>query len=416
MAQKKTGKEKLALVGGRLIDGTGKDPVENAVVQMEGNLIKKVGPKAKVKLPKKCQIIDVSGATIIPGLIDCHVHLSMGRFDVLLFQTAIHEHLMMKAIKGVARARRTLEMGFTTVRDEADVGWLACHLRDAIAQGYVEGPRILACGQYIASTGGHGDMVPWWISRNDDVSNIADGVEGVRKAVRRQIRANTDWVKVVVTGVIFDSRAKQEWTQEELDALVDEAHGRERPVSAHAGMAKGTLAAVKAGVDTIEHGTELSDEIIELMIEKGTCLVPTLYAPWAFVRYGLKAGFPPEWVEMAKPVVKPHFDWNRKAWEAGVKIANGSDCGMPTQPHGTNAKELELLAGNGMSTMEAIVTATKNAAAALKLGDKLGTVEKGKLADLVVVKGDPLSDIKILQKKEKIGLVVKDGVVCADRL
>ena len=416
MVQKKTGKEKLALVGARLIDGTGKDPVENAVVQIEGNLIKKVGPKAKVKLPKKCQIINVSGATIIPGLIDCHVHLSMGRFDTLLFQTAIHEHLMMKAIKGVARARRTLEMGFTTVRDEADVGWLACHLRDAIAQGYVEGPRILACGQYLTSTGGHGDMIPWWISRNDDISHVADGVEGVRKAVRRQIRANTDWVKVVATGVIFDSRAKQEWTQEELDALVDEAHGRERPVSAHVGMAKGTLAAVKAGVDTIEHGTELSEEVIELMIEKGTYLVPTLYAPWAFVRYGLEVGFPPEWVEMAKPVVKPHFDWNRKAWKAGVNIANGSDCGMPTQPHGTNAKELELLTKNGMSTMEALVTATKNAAAALKVGDELGTVEVGKLADLVVIKGDPLSDIKILQNKEKIGLVVKDGTICADRL
>jgi imidazolonepropionase-like amidohydrolase len=404
-----------ALVGGTLFDGTGTDSRENFVIIVTGNLIEAVGQKDQVEVPQGCEVIDVSGKTVMPGMMDLHVHLALGSTDVMVphgsLSPLLDKPMTLIGIKGFARARRTLEMGFTTLRDAGDVGYLSVALRDAINMGMVEGPRIVASGQFLSTTSGHADFMPLWLLRTDDETNVADGIAGVLKAVRRQVKMKTDWVKFFATGGIMDPEDKQEFNDDELRVLVDTAHDKEKWVCAHCMHPQGTLAAVKAGIDTVEHGSHVTEEIVDLMLKKGTYLIPTIYAPFANVNQGEKFGLPKIYMDKCRPIVDLHIKSFQMALKAGIKIAMGTDAGYTPCPHGTNAFELELLVKYGMSPMEAIQSATKNAASALRLDDKLGTIEKGKLADIIVVEGDPLKDIGLLQKKEKIKLVMKEGTI-----
>jgi imidazolonepropionase-like amidohydrolase len=280
----------------------------------------------------------------------------------------------------------------------------------------VEGPRIIASGQFLTTTGGHADALPCWVKRADDESNAADGREGVLKAVRRQIKMKTDWIKFFATGGIMDPWDVQEFNDEELETIVKEAHDKGRRVCAHCMHPKGTLAAVRAGIDTVEHGSNLTAEIIELMLKKGTFLIPTIYAPYANVHRGTEYGLPKIYVERCRPVFETHVKSFQTALKAGVKMAMGTDCGYTPCVHGTNSYELELFVRYGMSPMKALLCATKNAGEALGMGDKLGTLEPGKWADLIVIDGDPIEDITVLQKKEKVVLVMKEGVVYRNSL
>ena len=307
-------------------------------------------------------------------------------------------------------------MGFTTLRDAGDVGYLSVALRNAINMGLVEGPRIVASGQWLSTTGGHADYLPLWLARTDDVSNVADGVDGVLKAVRRQIKMKTDWIKLYVTGGIMDPEDKQEFTDDELKAAIEEAHNKEKLVMGHCMHAKGTLAGIKAGLDTIEHGTDLTEEIVDLMIQKGTYLIPTRAVINAIVTRGLDYGLPRNYIERFKSVLEKSRRSFQMALDAGVKMALGTDAGFNLMLHGTNSLELEALVALGMTPMQAILAGTREAALALRLGDRLGTIEKGKLADVIVVDGNPLEDIKILQDKNKIVLIIKEGVIYADKL
>ncbi len=411
--------KRVALVGGVLIDGTGKDPLENSVVVTNAAVIEEVGRSDKVKLPAGCHIFDVSGKTVMPGMMDLHVHLSLGDEPIVPrggVMCGLEQSLPMLGIQVFRRARRTLEMGFTTVRDVGDWGYATVALRDAIAGGIVEGPRVLSSGQMITATGGHADLMPLWLERTDDVTNVADGVDGVLKAVRRQVKMHVDWIKFFATGGVMDSYDEQEFTDEEMATLINESHSKGRRVCTHAVQSRGMLAAVKAGVDTVEHGSYLTEEITELMIEKGIYFVPTLYAPFSLVERGSEFGLPQAYVEKARPLLKPHFESFRLAHQAGVKIALGTDAGYTPCPHGTNAFELELMVDNGMSEMESIVAATRTAAEALGLAEKLGTIAQGKWADLIVVDGNPLEEIKTLQREEKIALVMKEGSIFMNRL
>lgn len=308
-------------------------------------------------------------------------------------------------------------MGFTTLRDMGDVGYVSVALRDAIASGIIEGPRIFASGQALTCTGGHVDLMPLWLNRTDDVTNVADGVEGVLRAVRRQVKMGVDWVKLFATGGVMNPYDQQEITDSEMAVLVNEAHSKGKPVAAHAMHVRGTLAAVKAGVDTVEHGSHLTEELIDLMIKRGTYLVPTLYyAALERAKRGADLGFPEWYLERLQPLAEAMFESFRMAYQAGVKIGMVTDAGSGAIPHGTNAFELPLMVENGMSEMESIVVATKTAAELLGLGDRLGTIEKGKWADVVVVDGNPLDDIKVLQREEKIALVMKEGAIYANRM
>jgi imidazolonepropionase-like amidohydrolase len=410
--------EAIALTGGILIDGCGGEPLKDSMVFINGKTIEEIGRKDKVRPPDGYKVIDVSGKTVMPGLIDLHVHLSWGENDLIRWPWGVIPPLLdkpmtMVGIKGFARARKTLEMGFTTLRDVGDVGCLSVALRDAINTGIVEGPRILSSGQYLATTAGHGNSMPPWLTRNDVMTNVADGVEGVLKAVRQQIKMKTDWVKFCATSSFTDM--DQQFNDEEVRTLIGEAHEKGKRVAAHCVRAKGTLAAVKEGVDTVEHGSELTEEIINLMLRNGTYLVPTLSAVWSVLNRGKDFGYTESELKSIRPILEGHYKSFQMALDAGIRIGFGTDAGF-TVPHGENALEFEMMCEYGMTPMKAILTATRDAASVLRLEDRLGTLEKGKWADLIVIDGNPLENIKILQDKAKISLVMKEGFIHVNRL
>lgn len=412
----------IALMNATLIDGTGKKPLDRSVVLIEDRRIQTVAKKADVSIPQGCECIDIAGKTVMPGMIDTHVHLIGGTEETLVWKWGIlpplPEHpLPLIALKAYARAEQTLKMGFTTLRDVGDIGYVSVALRDAIEGGIVEGPRILSSGPYLNTSAGHGYAMPPWLVRTDLVYPAADGVDGVLKAVRQNIKMNTDWIKFVATGgATINTWDKQQFNDDEIKTLVQEAHAKGKPVACHAVWAKGTRTSVQLGVDSIEHGCELSEDIVEAMVKKGTFLVPTLYAPQSIAKRGEQFGFSAQAVENIKEAASKHGASYRLALEAGVKIALGTDAGYGPAVHGTNAYELELMVENGMTPMQAIMAATKTAAQCLRLDDKIGTLEEGKFADILVVDGDPLTDIHLLQEPKNICLVIREGKIYVNNM
>jgi imidazolonepropionase-like amidohydrolase len=413
---------KKAIKSGTLIDGTGKPPVKKSVVVIEGSRITAVGKEGEIQIPSDAQIIDAAGKTVMPGLMDLHVHLGIvegaSTPETLLALFKASPFLLL--LYAVKHAREVLEAGFTTVRDlgmpsvmSADAEWAArpmVALRKAIEQGLVPGPRLVVAGPFCMSAG-HFDMSP---SRYEQLRSPPDGVWEVRKRVRELARENVDLIKTASGGGVAGEGEQIWWrnyTTEELKAIVDEAHAFRMKVAVHAYTADTVKNALEAGVDTIEHGSFLDDEAIKMLIEKKAFLVPTL------TTYHIteKAEFMRRKKEEVRKVVAANFT---KAYKAGVRIAAGTDMFLQEHPdpmYGDNAYELELMVRYGMSEMEAIMAATKRAAEALGREDELGTIEEGKLADIVIVKGDPLKDIKVLQNKENIQKVIKDGKIEVDR-
>lgn len=410
----------IALAGAQLIDGEGGAAVAESVVLVDGARIAAAGPADSVLVPEGAARIDLTGRTILPGLMDTHIHLKMGLDDpwkvkALKVPIDLDMPLTLIGIKGFARARQALRMGFTTLRDVGDTGHLGVSLRDAIDAGIVEGPRIVACGENFSATGGTTDFLPDWISRNDVASRLADGPDELRRMVRSLVKNRVDWVKFIATGTIGPTAIAQEYTDEEIAVIVSESHDRGKPVCAHACYEQGAYALARAGVDSIEHGCELNAEIVELMVEKGIYLVPTLYLFHAIVEDGAALGIPDALIALARAKLERHVASFRLALEAGVQISCGTDIGSPACPHGTSARELALMVQFGMTPMQAIVAATKTSARMLGRESDLGSLTEGKLADLVVVAGDPLDDIAVLESAERIELVIKDGAIVADR-
>lgn len=403
---------------GTLIDGTGADPVKDAAVLIEDDRIVAAGPKAAVPVPEgQAEEIDAGGGFILPGFIDAHVHLMM---EVERLEDRLTTPFSYNFYKAVQYMRRTLDAGITTVRDAggADAG-----VKKAVEDGLVAGPRMQISITALTITGGHGDS---WMRSGIDLNlggypgspdGICNGVEEVRKKVREVLRAGADIIKVHATGGVLSPTDHPEFTQfsrEELEVMVQEAHFRRGlKVMAHAQGAEGIKNAVKAGIHSIEHGIFLDDEAIELMLERGTYLVPTLLAPVAVLEAAEKNDSMPAYgVQKCREVVEIHKESIAKAYKAGVKIAMGTDAGV--MPHGTNLRELGLMCDIGMSPMEAIVATTKTAAECLGWNDKIGTVEPGKLADLVIAKTDPIADIRSLENPENIVVVIKGGTAVKD--
>ncbi|GAB4266281.1 MAG: amidohydrolase family protein [Candidatus Promineifilaceae bacterium] len=411
----------ILLHNGTIIDGTGSKPIANGAVLIKDNRIQQVGRKSDIRLPNEdITMIDAKGGAILPGLIDTHVHLMFQEVNMLKALTTPFSYNFYQAIKNF---ENTVMAGITSVRDAggADLG-----TKKAVEDGLILGPRMQISITVLSITGGHGDG---WLPSGADFGlfggypgrpeGLCDGVEEVRKKVREVLRAGADIIKVCSTGGVLSPTDHPEFTQftpEELKVMVQEAaYRRGVKVMAHAQGAEGIKNAVRAGIHSIEHGIFLDDEAIELMLENGTYLVPTLLAPLAVVEIAEATGAMPEWgVRKARETIEIHSESISRAYKAGVKIAMGTDAGV--MPHGTNLRELGLMCGIGMSPMESIVATTKVAAACLGWDDRLGTLAAGKLADVVVVKGDPLTNVRVLEDTENVAWVMKDGVVVKDLL
>ena len=399
--------EVTAITAGRLIDGTDGSVRENVTIVVRGTRLEAVGED--VSVPLGATRIDLSDHTVMPGFIDLHTHLTSGGGSRDNRLRRWPGHL---AIVGVMNARITLDAGFTTVRNVGADNFADVALRDAINEGLVPGPRIYTAVYSLGITGGHCDANgyrPDIFEEPGIEHGIAQGIERVREAVNYQIKYGADVIKFCATGGVLslgDAVGVQQYTEEEMVVLVQTANMAERTVAAHAHGLEGIKAAVRAGVTTIEHGSMLDDETVRLMAEHGTYLVPTMMA-FENVRERALAGTLLGWPGQKALEIYPYFRESiQLAIREGVNIGFGTDAGV--FPHGENAGEFRLLVDVGMSPTDAILAATREAAKVLHRTDELGSVEPGKVADLVAVQGDPLSDIDLLRN---IDFVMKDGVV-----
>lgn len=403
---------------GTLIDGTGKETVGDAAVLIHGNHIEAAGALADLQVPEEeVEVIDARGGYILPGLIDTHVHITLEIKDV---RESLNTPFSLKFYESTQYMKRTINAGITSVRD---AGFADYGVKEAVERGLVTGPRMQVSINPLTITGGHGDS---WMRSGIDITaksypgmpdGICDGPEQVRQKTREMLRAGADVIKVHATGGVMSPTDHPEFTQysqEELEIIVEEASFRRGvKVMAHAQGAEGVKNAVRAGIHSIEHGIFLDDEAIELMLEKGTYLVPTLLAPVSVLESSKENENMPEYaIQKAREVVDIHRDSVAKAYKAGVKIAMGTDAGV--MAHGTNLRELGLMCDIGMTPMEAIVATTKVAAECMGWDDKLGTIESGKLADIVIVKTNPLENIRSLEDTDQIAVVMKDGKIEKD--
>lgn len=399
----------IVIRAARLIVGDGRT-LDAPVVTVRGDRIVAVDNGAGANVPRGARIIDLPGYTLLPGLIDCHTHINSYDSDggdmAVLKETAAHA-----AIYGVVNAKKTLDAGFTTIRDVGATNYADIALRDLIAKGVVPGPRIYAAGPSLGITGGHADVNGW--SPLLDIPGtgmIVDGVENMRKAVRLNVKYGADHIKIVATGGILsvgDAAQHSQYSDEELRAAVDEATRLGKKVAMHAHGADGIVAAVKAGAASIEHGSLIDDRGIALMKEHGTYLVPTLIILDEIVKQGEKKGVPANSIAKARAIEPERRVRLRKAYQAGVKFAFGTDA--TGDIHGRNAQEFALMVEQlGATPMDAIRTATSAAADLIGVSDKLGSVAVGKWADIIAVQGNPLDDVRRL---EHVAFVMKAGAV-----
>ena len=391
----------------RLIDGQGGAPIENAVVIVEDDRLARVG--AGLPVPPGAEVIDLGRATLLPGLIDCHTHLT-GQPGDNYYEDIFRRSAIDAAVVAHVYAKRTLEAGFTTVRDVGAGELIDLAMRNAINRGEIPGPRMQVATLAVSATGGHGDLTGFSpYLKFEGLEGIADGVDEIRKLVRREVKYGADLIKVAATAGVLseeDSVGAPQFSQDELDALVQEAHMWERKVAAHAHGAEGIKRAIRAGVDSVEHASFIDDEGIALAKEKGTWLVMDIYNDDYIMAEFKKKGYPQKILDKEALVGRTQRENFRKAVQAGAKVAFGSDAGV--YPHGWNGKQFAKMVEWGMTPMQAIKAATTDAADLLGWRDRVGSVESGRFADLVAVAGDPLADITEL---ERVTFVMKGGVV-----
>ena len=392
---------------GQLIDVTAGRILADRTIVIEGERVARVDASDRIDIPDGAELIDLSGHTVLPGLIDMHDHLTGDhRFHGY---ESLGISVPREALYGVLNARKTLDAGFTSVRNVGAGGYSDVALRDAINDGEIAGPRIRASGPALGSTGGHCDnnLLPSEYEVSGE--GVANGPWAVRARVREVIKYGADVIKFCATGGVLskgDSVGGQQYTPEEMQALVDEAHMHGRRVAAHAHGPEGIKAAIRAGVDSIEHASLIDDEGIQLAKKNGTFLVMDIYNDTFILEHGASFGMLPESLEKERQIGQLQRDNFRKAFEAGVRMAFGSDGAV--YPHGDNGKQFAYMVEYGMTPMEAIQAATIRAAELIGWPDAVGAIEAGRYADIIAVAGNPLDDVQLL---ENVAFVMKGGEV-----
>ncbi|WP_239772946.1 amidohydrolase family protein [Mammaliicoccus sp. I-M36] len=396
-----------------LIDGTGNDIQKNIDIKIENNVIAGIGKNLNGD-----DVIEGNGQYLLPGMIDSHVHVML---EMEPLENRLSTPFSYNFYKAIDHLKRTVDAGVTTVRDAlgADLG-----LKEAVNDGIVLGPRLQISINALTITGGHGDSytksgihLPLLQDGYPGMpSGLCDGVNEVRKKAREMLRAGADVLKVHATGGVTSATDHPDYTQfsvEELKVIVEEAQFRNnRKVMAHAQGLQGVKQCIEAGIHSIEHGIYLDDEAVKLMKEKDMYLVPTLLAPLSVIEFAAELGMSENSINKSKQVMQDHIESFKKAHQAGVKIAMGTDAGV--FKHGTNLRELELMVEHGMTEMEAIVSSTKTAAECLGYDEELGTIEEGKKADFILLEQNPLDDIAVLRDPNKIKVVAIDGKIVKD--
>lgn len=397
----------IAIHHARLIDGTGA-VLDRATVVIRGSQIVATGPSRTVTIPKGATRIDGRGYTVMPGLIDCHVHLCLGA-EPDVVAAVESEQPFYTLLKSSKHAQATVEAGFTTVRDVGSRDHSIFALKQAIEAGVVPGPRIVGAGLAICMIGGHARFI----------GQEVQGVEQVRQAVAAQVGAGAGVIKVIASGGVLTpgtSPDEAQMTPEELQAAVDEARRAGKKVAAHAHGASGMKNAIRAGVHSIEHATLMDDEAATLFQRHGVYMVPTLSALATTAACRRGCGIPDSARDKAKAMTKRHQASFRLAHRRGLPIAMGTDAGTPFNFHGDNAQELERMVALGMTPMEAIVASTAAAARLIGMQDRIGTIARGREADLVVFEGNVLAHIDWLRDKRRIAGVMKAGIFVAGPL
>jgi imidazolonepropionase-like amidohydrolase len=397
---------------GRIIDGVGNTPRERVTIVVDGDHIRSIDSGFAAPGTGD-EVVDLSGATVLPGFMDMHVHLT-GEQSRTSELDSFKNGEADDAYDSVVYAERTLMAGFTTVRNLGDQWNVSIALRRAIAAGKVKGPRIFTAGRAIGTRGGHADASNSWgpyLSSDDPrLNTVCNGPDSCREAVRQRYKDGVDSIKITATGGVLSiakSGSAPQFTDEEIAAVVSTAHDYGLKVAAHAHGAEGIKRAVRNGVDSIEHGTFMDDECIRLMKEHGTHYVPTISAGRFVYEHAQDPDFFPAIVRPKALAVGPQIQKTfAKAWKEGVTIMFGTDTGVG--PHGSNGKEFGYMVEAGMPVMDAIRAATMVPAKYLGIADKLGSLEAGKIADIVAVPGDPIADVHTL---EHVSFVMKEGVI-----
>ena len=401
---------------GRLVNPRTGTVLSNQVIMIEGDRVKAVGPASEVMqgLPAGTKIIDLGGATVLPGLIDCHTHVTSQPEN--FYEDIFRKSPIDEATTSHIYAKRTLDAGFTTIRNVGADNYIDFALRNAINAGKLPGPRLLASGPALSATGGHGDLngMSPYIRFEGNIGGIADGVDAIRKKVRENVKYGADVIKILATaGVLSEEEAVglPQYTLDEMKAAVDEAAVWGKRTAAHAHGTEGIKLAIRAGVTSIEHASFVDDEGIKLALEHGTWLVFDIYNDdYIMAEYG-RLGYPQKILDKEKLVGRTQRENFTKALKAGCKMAFGTDAGV--YPHGWNAKQFHTMVVWGMTPMQSIQSATTTAADLLGWNTKVGQLAPGFYADLIAVKGDPLADITVL---EHVDLVMKGGELVKNKL
>ena len=389
-----------------MVDVKSGELVKNVAVLIKDNAIVKVAKQGRIKTNSNTEVLDLSGQTIMPGFMDMHVHLTKDAGDNFL--AAKGNSVPRQTVKAVKNAEKTLMAGFTTVRNLGASGYSVIGVRDGVNAGEVPGPRIWAAGHSVSITGGHCDDNFSPPEAKSVAGGVADGPWSVRAKVRENIKYGANTIKVCATGGVFSKGTKvgiQQLTEEEIKAAVDEAHMRGLIAAAHAHGTNGIKAAIRAGIDSIEHCSFMDEEAIELALKYGTYLSCDIYNTEYTLAFGEANGVPEENINKEKMVSKAQRESFRKAVKAGINMVFGSDAAI--YPHGDNGKQFSRMVTFGMTPIQAIQAATLNSAALLKQNN-IGQIKAGYLADIVAVKGNPLKNISLL---ENVSFVMKDGTV-----